>query len=404
MRSRMDVLYDRAKPSRGSVEHQQLKAELGGVEPGPDHPRFEDFIRLTEPKSMGRPRIEGQPPAGTSEYNTWWRANTEGGQASYERQKVRQVEKYHQGPKGSGARLRADQRARQRGIEDSREQPNWEYGQEYERRIQQVMKYYKIDDRSVAAQVAKSHPTGDLPRSLNLRLAMATVSGTWEEEAETHLAAAKKPKPKKPRKPEEVWYDVHKHPEGVPGGMGKSPEHHLKNRGWSGHEINESAGRKTIQYRNHEHPDFVISYGGGTSQKPDHNFRVLYMGTNTNIPKVTRSYSVAEAMNKVEELHQLQSGLVVQPMIHGAGIGSLPNISQHGTFVAPTLVKPRNMNEDDNDHPIGHEPPDFPTRPDQAQDWTKPQVQVKEIKEPKPAPKKAVSVFQRAEQNTWEEA
>lgn len=129
--------------------------------------------------------------------------------------------------------------------------------------------------------------------------------------------AAKPTKPKV-RAPEEVWYDVHKHPEGVPGGMGKSPEHHLRGRGWNGHEINEGSGKKTIQYRNQKHPDFVISYGGGTSTKPDHNFRVLYMGTNTNIPKVTRSYSVAEAMNKVEELHQLHNGLVVQPMTHAA--------------------------------------------------------------------------------------
>lgn len=130
-----------------------------------------------------------------------------------------------------------------------------------------------------------------------------------------------KPKAKIPkvRAPEEVWYDVHKHPEGVPGGMGKSPEYHLRNRGWTGHEIN-GAGSKTMQYRNHEHPDFVVSYGGGTPQKPDHNFRVLYMGGNTNIPKVTRAYSVAEAMNKVEELHGLHNGLVVQPMTHGAAL------------------------------------------------------------------------------------
>lgn len=129
---------------------------------------------------------------------------------------------------------------------------------------------------------------------------------------------------KKPRKPEEVWYDVHKHPEGVPGGMGKSPEYHLRNRGWNGHEINEGSGKKTIQYRNHNFPDFVVSYGGGTSTKPDHNFRVLYMGTNRNIPKVHNTYSVADAMNKVEELHKLQSGLVVQPMIHDSAYVERP--------------------------------------------------------------------------------
>lgn len=128
------------------------------------------------------------------------------------------------------------------------------------------------------------------------------------------MAATKTTKPKPPRKPEERWYDLHKHPEGVPGGMGLSPEHHLRNRGWTGHTINESAGRKTVQYRNQDHPDFVISYGGGTSQKPDHNFRVLYMGTNTNIPKVHHTYSVADAMNKVEELHQMQDGYTVQPL------------------------------------------------------------------------------------------
>lgn len=132
--------------------------------------------------------------------------------------------------------------------------------------------------------------------------------------------AEAKPKAPKVRAPEEVWYDVHKHPEGVPGGMGRSPEHHLRGRGWSGHEINEGSGKKTIQYRNMKHPDFVISYGGGTSTKPDHNFRVLYMGVNTNVPKVTRAYSVAEAMNKVEELHQLHNGLVVQPMTHDAAL------------------------------------------------------------------------------------
>lgn len=149
-------------------------------------------------------------------------------------------------------------------------------------------------------------------------------------------------KPKPPRKPEEVWYDVHKHPEGVPGGMGKSPEYHLRNRGWVGHEINEGSGKKTIQYRNHSYPDFVISYGGGTSTKPDHNFRVLYMGTNRNIPKVHNAYSVADAMNKVEELNKLQSGLVVQPMTaHQAGarppytMSNPPPDREPRQFVAP---------------------------------------------------------------------
>lgn len=154
---------------------------------------------------------------------------------------------------------------------------------------------------------------------------------------------ATKPAKKTPkvRAPEEVWYDVHKHPEGVPGGMGKSPEYHLRNRGWTGHEIN-GAGSKTIQYRNHEHPDFVVSYGGGTPQKPDHNFRVLYMGGNKNIPRVTRAYSVAEAMNKVEELHGLHNGLIVQPMTHGAALlqSRLPD-DEHGLrFFEDTDISP----------------------------------------------------------------
>jgi len=211
------------------------------------------------------------------------------------------------------------------------------------------------------------------------------------------LAAIKPTKTKtapKQRKPEEVWYDVHKHPAGVPGGMGKAPEHHLRQRGWSGHEINESAGRKTIQYRNHQYPDFVVSYGGGTSQKPDHNFRVLYLGTNANIPKITRSYSVAEAMNKVEELHQLQSGLVVQPMTHGAAsLATQPNVTRDYTFVAPIPKKRRRDMTKDEFHPIGAPDPEFPTSPDKESDWREPQKQLQEIPDPpKPKPKKPVPV------------
>lgn len=221
------------------------------------------------------------------------------------------------------------------------------------------------------------------------------LSNSWER-----LAATKR-KPTKPkvRKPEEVWYDVHKHPDGVPGGMGKAPEHHLRARGWNPHEINEGSGKKTIQYRSHDFPDFVLSYGGGSSQKPDHNFRVLYMGTNRNVPKVTRAYSVAEAMNKVEELHQLHlSGFVVQPMTHGAmSLATQPYVTRDNTFVAPVPKKRRRDMSVDDFHPIGKIEREFPTKPDQESDWT----QLKEIPDP-PKPKKK-SALELAEQPTWEE-
>ncbi len=205
--------------------------------------------------------------------------------------------------------------------------------------------------------------------------------------------AETKKKPAKPREPEQVWYDVHKHPAGVPGGMGKSPEHHLRGRGWSGHEINEGSGKKTIQYRNHKYPDFVISYGGGTSTKPDHNFRVMYMGVNANIPKVNNTYSVADAMNKVEELHQLQSGLVVQPMTHGAATApkaktTTPkpqsNISQQNTFVAPDQPSTVPDMTDDDAYPIGPPKVTFPTKPDPEKDW--PEKQKPQLKQIPDAP------------------
>lgn len=237
-------------------------------------------------------------------------------------------------------------------------------------------------------------------------------------------SAAAKPKPKKPREPEEVWRDVHKHPEGVPGGMGKSPEHHLRGRGWQGHQINEGSGKKTIQYRNQGHPDFVISYGGGTSQKPDHNFRVLYMGGNTNIPKVTRAYSVAEAMNKVEELHQLHNGLVVQPMTHGAAAAQTPPSQQKPVLpVTPKPAPHRDMTQADSF-------PRFPDRPQGVSEaWNdRHEKQLKEIPDPpefKPTPPPPLAptsttksqtkikyagltglvlALHRAEQETWEEA
>lgn len=214
---------------------------------------------------------------------------------------------------------------------------------------------------------------------------------------------SKATKPKPPRKPEERWYDLHKHPEGVAGGMGLSPEHHLRQRGWNGHTINEGSGHRTIQYRNHDHPDFVISYGGGTSQKPDHNFRVLYLGTNRNIPKVHHTYSVAEAMNKVEELAGMESGHTVMPMTAVTAatapaaktttpkpsVAQLPAVTQQGTFDAPAKPKQqRDMGTNDNAHPIGPPEIDLPTPPREV-DWHKKQgPQVEEI--PKtPAPTQA---------------
>jgi len=185
-------------------------------------------------------------------------------------------------------------------------------------------------------------------------------------------------KPAKPRDGKTIWYDLHKHPDGVPGGMGKSPEHHLRQRGWNGHEINEGTGRKTIQYRNQDRPDFVISYGGGTSQKPDHNFRVLYMGTNSNIPKVHHTYSVAEAMNKVEELHGMQAGHTVMPMT-AVTAATAP-------AEKTTTPKPSDLGSNDTAFPIGPPKVTFPTQPDREKDWAKKnQGQVKEIPDA-PAP------------------
>ncbi len=232
------------------------------------------------------------------------------------------------------------------------------------------------------------------------------VPDAWE------ITAAAKAKPKAPRKPEEVWYDVHKHPAGVPGGMGLSPEHHLRGRGWSGYEINEGSGKKTIQYRNQKFPDFVVSYGGGTATKPDHNFRVLYMGVNTNIPKVHNTYSVAEAMNKVEELHKLNNGLVVQPMIHDSAVAPSQQ-KQPGMVKVPKPAEPRDMTKADAY-------PQFPSQPEHERTWTNRAPQLKEIPDPppvrapKPGPTKAYSrapegplarafaAFRMAQQDNWE--
>lgn len=225
------------------------------------------------------------------------------------------------------------------------------------------------------------------------------IADSWEK------TGATKTKPKKQRKPEEIWYDIHKHPEGISGGMGKSPEHHLRNRGWRGHEINESAGRKTIQYRNSDHPDFVISYGGGSSTKPDHNFRVMYMGTNPHIPKVNSVYSVADAMNKVDELHALHNGMVVMPMTHGAGVAPpVRTTKQLKEEVTPGRPKKfQDMTKDDY-YPIG-DPADlnggrqYPTKPDSEEDW----YQLKEIEPTRKTRPKALA-FERARSETWEEA
>ncbi|HEY6019324.1 MAG TPA: hypothetical protein VIY48_05295 [Candidatus Paceibacterota bacterium] len=415
MRSRMDVLRDRAKPGRGSMEHQKLKADLGGVEPAPDHPLYPEFVRLTDPKPMGRPVAPevsrgDRPKAGTPEYNTWWRNNTDQGRAMYERQMARQIAEYHGGEFGSGARRRADQR-----------------------RAEQAKKFYGIEDQEAANMLAAQYPTGEFPPPLttsqyeeegktrwwpmeqseyghearpvedvhgvrvsSVEVFQRAAASSWRSSATT----TKKPKV---RKPEEVWYDVHKHPEGVPGGMGKSPEHHLRGRGWQGHQINEGSGKKTIQYRNTKHPDFVISYGGGSSTKPDHNFRVLYMGTNANIPKVTRSYSVAEAMNKVEELHDLHNGLVVQPMTYGAAIQP-PNMippsrqKQPGGVIRP--AKPRDMTEADAY-------PDFSEQPEKSRNWWNPEhrYQIHEIPDPPPFRAKETTktsyVFEIANREDW---
>lgn len=388
MRNRMDILRDRAKPSRGSMDHQKLKADLGNVEPQPGHPHYEDFIRLTSPKPMGRPRGSDILPSGMGP--------TEMGKSRY--QEHLRVHK---------SRINAI-----KGYYDSNGAPidDWAakelYRQELEHGIPAMRKRLPVEE------TRESWPVLDPTRGHRERLAyVLAAADSWEHEAAT------KPKPKPPRKPEEVWYDVHKHPEGVPGGMGKSPEHHLRGRGWKGHEINEGSGKKTIQYRHHDYPNFVISYGGGSGTKPDHNFRILHMGVNTNIPKVTRAYSVAEAMNKVEELHGLNSGLVVQPMTHDSAVAPAAKTTQPGQtqqWLTPAGVRrPRNrkdMNNDFADHPIGIPDKDFPTSPDKAADWVDP------IKPPNPYSNRApmdtsvkkketskISALQIAQRVTWED-
>lgn len=357
MPDRWQILRDRAKPSRGSIEHQKLRADLGGVQPAEDHPLYPEYVRLTDPRPMGRPvapevsRGE-RPKAGTPEYEAWWRQNTDAGKAMYEQQKARQTQQYHDGPYGSGARQRAEQRQRP-GL------------------IQGIKQHYEqsgapIDD-AAAEELYRQERDQGIP-AMRGRLPVEETADRWpvldpiRGDAERLAATKAKPKPKPPRKPEEVWYDVHKHPEGTPGGMGKSPEHHLRNRGWRGHEVNEGSGKKTIQYRHQDYPNFVISYGGGSGTKPDHNFRILHMGINTNIPKVTRAYSVAEAMNKVEELHGLGHGLVVQPMTHGAAVAQ-----PLGPEDIPDVPKIPDAPQRDMDNADAF--PDFPSKPVNGSGW-----------------------------------
>jgi len=458
MPDRMQVLRDRAKPSRGSIEHQKLKADLGGVAPAEDHPLYHEYLRLTDPKPMGRPvapEVERgeRPRAGTTEYNEWWRKNTDAGQAMYEQQKARQVQQYHDGPYASGARRRADQRARLEEdgramkmldrIEDMKSRgqtfsPEQERAMvDRARRLSSVgdrfsvvtnmydpperfdplghsrlgsgddfSLWYQRDPEESAHHITATssdngivghfywgdqdgrilgvhvHPSfqrrGLATMMHNSAKALSSSSGfvdpvhsdnqTPDGEAWARYvtgATKAKPKPKPPRKPEEVWYDVHKHPEGVPGGMGKSPEHHLRNRGWRGHEINEGSGKKTIQYRHQDYPNFVISYGGGSGTKPDHNFRILHMGINSNVPKVTRAYSVAEAMNTVERLHGLNNGLVVQPMTHDSAVAQPLGPSEIPDVPQIPDAPHRDMDVADNY-------PDFPSQPTHTERWRNP--------------------------------
>ena len=384
MPDRMEVLRERAKPSRGSTEHQKLKADLGGVEPAPDHPLYPEFVRLTDPKPMGRPRGSDVLPSGIGP--------TEMGQA-----------RYNEHLRVQKARL---ERAKQR--------------------IQEIRDHYEstgapIDDDAVSELYLQERDQG-IP-AIRRRLPVEMTRDSWPTEAvrgvgerlawwDEHVSATKrKPAKKKakPRKPEEVWYDVHKHPEGTPGGMGKSPEHHLRNRGWNGHQINEGSGKRTMQYRNHKHPDFVISYGGGSPTKPDHNFRVLYMGTNKNVPKVTRAFSVAEAMNKVEELQQLEGGLIVQPVTHESAATTTPSLKvppreQDSTvYGKPWQPEQRKDMSRADEYPIGIKEPAYPTKPpSEEKDWT----QVQEIKPVKPEKDKpaGVKVHSRmARHGSWEE-
>src|SRR6478609_1625977 len=154
-------------------------------------------------------------------------------------------------------------------LQNQRSNNEWEAVYKPDR-IKQIKYHYEqngapIDD-DAAEELYQQEKHQGIPATTE-RLPVEWTRDTWptehvQGEGERLAATKRKPAKKKPRKPEEVWYDVHKHPEGTPGGMGKSPEHHLRNRGWSPYEIHGAAS-KTIQYHNPSFPDFMVSYGGG---------------------------------------------------------------------------------------------------------------------------------------------
>lgn len=413
---RITLLQQRATPSaiarnRGTQEHADLMNALDRgargklLEPGPDHPLYDDFIRLTEPRPKGRPPVLPQDPESKAQrarenaqryrQNTWTREQQD-------------------------AKNQHDREVRARSL-----------------RIQRAKQFYGIDDQDAAEMLADQHQFGGFPPPLTTQqyeqegktrwwpyeygkgipfegapvhdafgvrvthVLQRAAADTWDESRIAAATKAKKPKP--PPKPEEMWDYVHRHPEGVPGGMGKAPEYHLRNRGWSSHEIH-GATNKTIQYHNPSYPDFVISFGGANSTKPDHNFGITYMGTNTNIPKKHRAYSVAEAMNKVEELHQMQAGHVVLPMTHDSAVTTpLPpslQRNQPGTSV-PKTPKPRDMDKADSY-------PDFPSKPEGVSDaWNdRHEKQLQEIPDPPidhpPRHQVQASLLDWARRESWE--
>ena len=415
--TRMEILQQRSSPNgiargRGTQEHVDLRNALDRgprgklLEPGPDHPLYDEYMRLTAPRKPGR-----QPaPQAVPKDPELIRQE----QAEYLRNYRRDRETAEQ---------------RQRNVDQTARRI------QLQRRTEQAKQFYGIDDQDAAEMLAEQYPPftefppplttqqyeeegktrwwpeytqgkgkglGPIPDAFGNRVThvlQRAAADTWEE----HVAAAKaKPKPKKPRKPEEVWYDVHKHPEGVPGGMGKSPEYHLRNRGWQGHAINSATG-KTMQYMHPDHPDFVISFGGGSSTKPDHNFRIMYMGDNKNIPKETLAYQPSEAMNKVEELSKIQPGHIVVPMTHDSAVTTpLPpslQRNQPGTKV-PKTPKPRDMDEADSY-------PDFPSKPEGvSESWNdRHDKQLKEIPDPPidHPPKRVASILDMAKLDSWEQ-
>jgi hypothetical protein len=414
--NRMTLLQQRATPSgvargRGTQEHADLLNALERgprgkvIEPGPDHPLYDDFIRLTEPRPKGRPPVLPQDPESKAQraretaqryrQNTWTREQQD-------------------------RKNQHDRETRARAL-----------------RVERAKKFYGIQDQDAAEMLADQHQMGGFPPPLTTQqyeeegktrwwpyeygkgipeggypvhdafgvrvthVLQRAAADTWEERV---AATTPKKKPAKPRKPEEVWYDVHKHPEGVPGGMGKSPEYHLRNRGWQGHEIHSATG-KTMQYMHPDYPDFTISFGGATGTKPDHNFTILYMGTNKNIPKKTRAYQPSEAMNKVEQLSKMQPGHVIVPMTHDSAAATTPvppslQRNQPGTRV-PKAPKPRDMDEADSY-------PEFPDRPQGvSESWNdRHEKQLQEIPDPPldhPV-KRQASLLSIARRDSWEDS